>query len=178
MKAILAVTLLTSLAHAANSIIRPIEYEECNKCVDEIVTTTCGGNTESLDFAACFCKFGGDGHSELLTCLNNCVDLATTSLNYSSSIYNDYDTYCVRWYPTYCYNLSGEKKKDTYEQYCKDFDPKSYPGFKTWEELLGRKPSWWPSSASSSGEPNAAALVAIPAWLTAVGLGLAAVNFW
>jgi hypothetical protein len=29
MKAILAVTLLTSLAHAANSIIRPTEYEEC-----------------------------------------------------------------------------------------------------------------------------------------------------
>jgi hypothetical protein len=96
------------------------------------VTTTCGGNTESLDFAACLCKLGGDGHLKLITCVSNCVDLATTSLNYSSSIYNDYNIYCVRWYPTYCYNLSGEKK-DTYEQYCKDFDPKSYPGFKTWE---------------------------------------------
>ncbi|KAL1838546.1 hypothetical protein VTJ49DRAFT_2544 [Mycothermus thermophilus] len=168
MKSILATTLLASLAMAANPIFNETPYDECNACLDDALTK-CKGDLETTEFAHCMCDIApnmADGYKAYIDCWVDCTFMDQKQSNSIDEVANalahDHASYCVRFLPDEWCN-SFDLDDDTKEKYCGGTNSSSGNN-----DAAG--------SSTDSGSPNAAALTGVPAWLMAVGLGMAAAN--
>jgi hypothetical protein len=140
----LALSLIGTIARAANPVFGTYTTESCDTCLDQIFLS-CPGDYDDRSYGTCKCY--GDGSNNVNTCLSYC----DSSLNEPANVVATWYGFCVIFFKDMCADAANYISQSRFEDEC---SPEAIAAGGVGEEQGGS------GSASASGSDGSATAAA------------------